>query len=113
MRLVKVTGLNRGKTVPSVACFGFVNESIKFAECAYGSPEIPGKSRFERCNQPSFLVPHTMADSLLEGVAAKNRKHNAHTSARSATMCHKSAKRALTCMMWHAHMIARPLAPLL
>ena len=69
---------------------------------------IPGG--FQR-NQISFLVPHTMADSLLEGVAAKNRKHNAHTSARSATMCHKSAKRALTCSMWHAHAIARPLFP--
>ena len=56
----------------------------------------------------SFLVPHTMADSVLEGVAAKTRKHNAHTSARSATMSHKSAKRAFTCSMWHAHTRARP-----
>ena len=49
-----------------------------------------------------------MADSLLEGMAAKNRKHNAHTRARSATMSHKSAKPAFTCSMWHAHIRARP-----
>ena len=49
-----------------------------------------------------------MADSLLEGVAAKSRKHNAHTRARSATMSHKSATRAFTSSMWHAHTHARP-----
>ena len=69
---------------------------------------IPREISHTRCNQLSFLVPHTMADSVLEGVAAKTRKHNAHTSARSATMSHKSAKRAFTCSMWHAHTRARP-----
>ena len=56
----------------------------------------------------SYLVPHTMADSLLEGVAAKTRQHNAHTRARSATMSDKSAKPAFTCIMWHAHTRAHP-----
>ena len=45
---------------------------------------------------------------MLEGVAAKNRKHNAHIPARSATMSHTSAKGAFTCSMWHAHTRARP-----
>ena len=49
-----------------------------------------------------------MADTLLEGVAAKNRKHNAHIPARSATMSHKSATPAFTCSMWHAHTRALP-----
>ena len=95
----------RGKTVPIVACFGFVND----ARCVYcRCREIPREISHARCNQLSFLVPHTMADSLLEGVAAKIRKHNARTSARSATMSHKSAKGAFTCSMWHAHTRARP-----
>ena len=68
---------------------------------------IPGG--FQR-NQISFLVPHTMADSLLEGVAAKIRGYNAHTRARSATMSDESAMPAFTCSMWHTHAIARPLA---
>ena len=51
-----------------------------------------------------------MADTLLKGVAATNRKHNAHTHARSATIYHTSAMRAFTCSMWHTHAIARPLA---
>ena len=69
---------------------------------------IPREISHTRCNKLSFFVPHTMADSLLEGMAAKNRKHNAHTRARSATMYHKSAKPAFTCSMWHAHIRARP-----
>ena len=56
----------------------------------------------------SFLVPHTMAVILLEGVAANIRKYNAHTPARSATMYHTSATRAFTCIMWHAHTRALP-----